>query len=246
MVAFFYFIQIAIVLIFKIKMKVDIVVPENLSEVRLEQYQKYIKLITENEASDFVNQKTLEIFCNLPLTDVIKINYNSVNEILIHLNDLFSKTYSLKTSFELGGKEFGFIPNLEDISFGEYIDLDTYLKDVSTWHKAMAVLYRPIKKKVKGMYVIENYAGSEKYAEVMKFAPLDATLGAMVFFYHLGIELMNVTKNYLQVQMQEHSEIIQENSNLQINGDGINQFMELLEESLQDLTKLPNFHYTNA
>jgi hypothetical protein len=227
-------------------MKVEINVPENLSEVRLEQYQKYVKLITDNEVSDFVNQKTLEIFCNLPLTDVIKISYNSVDEILKHLNTLFTKKYFLKPTFELYGKEFGFIPNLEDITFGEYIDLDTYLKDVSTWHKAMAVLYRPIKKKIKNMYLIEDYNGSNDYAEIMKDAPVDIILGAVVFFYNLGNELLSATMDYLQVQMQEQLLTTQENNNLQVNTDGINRSMELLKEISQNSILSPNFHYTSV
>jgi len=227
-------------------MKVEINVPETLSEVKLEQYQKYVKLITDNEASDFVNQKTLEIFCNLPLTDVIRISYSSVDEILTYLNSLFSKKYFLKPTFELYGKEFGFIPNLEEITFGEYIDLDTYLKDTSTWHKAMAVLYRPVKKKIKNMYLIEDYNGSDKYAEVMKDSPLDVMLGAMVFFYTLGSELLNDTMDYLQAQKLERLEITQGSNNSRLNMDGINQSMESLKEISQSLIWLPSFHYTNA
>jgi hypothetical protein len=227
-------------------MKVEINVPENLSEVRLEQYQKYVKLITDNEVSDFVNQKTLEIFCNLPLTDVIKISYNSVDEILKHLNTLFTKKYFLKSTFELYGKEFGFIPNLEDITFGEYIDLDTYLKDVSTWHKAMAVLYRPINRKIKNMYLIDDYNGSDDYAEIMKDAPVDIILGAMVFFYTLGSELLNDTMDYLQAQKLERLEITQGSNNSQINMDGINQSMESLKEISQNLIWSPSFHYTSV
>jgi len=227
-------------------MKVEINVPETLSEVKLEQYQKYVKLITDNEASDFVNQKTLEIFCNLPLTDVIRISYSSVDEILTHLNSLFSKKYFLKPTFELYGKEFGFIPNLEEITFGEYIDLDTYLKDTSTWHKAMAVLYRPVKKKIKNMYLIEDYNGSDKYAEVMKDSPLDVMLGAMVFFYTLGSELLNDTMDYLQAQKLERLATIQGSNNSRLNMDGINQSMESLKEISQSLIWLPSFHYTSA
>lgn len=227
-------------------MKIEIKIPDSLNELRLEQYQKYMKLVTDNEPSEFVNQKTIEIFCDLPLKDIAKINYNSVNEVLLHFNELFLKKQSFKQTFELGGKKFGFIPDLENISFGEYIDLDEYLKDVSTWHKAMAVMFRPIKKEVTGLYLIEDYNGSEQYAEVMKFAPLDVVLGAMVFFYNLNNELLNVMMDYLQHQVTAHSETSTENSNLQINGIGINQYMQSLKEACSILTELPSFHYTNV
>jgi len=227
-------------------MKLQIEIPETLNEIRLEQYQKYMKLITNNEASEFVNQKTIEIFCNLPLKDIAKINYKSVSEVLEHLNELFEKKQSFKQKFELGGKQFGFIPDLENMTFGEYVDLDEYLKDIDNWHKAMAVMFRPIKKDMKGLYQIEDYNGTEQYAEVMKFAPLDVVLGSMVFFYHLSNELLNAMINYLQVAVTEHSETIQEKANLLPNGVGINQYMELLKDNLQSLTKLQDFHYTNV
>jgi hypothetical protein len=227
-------------------MKLQIEIPETLNEIRLEQYQKYMKLITNNEASEFVNQKTIEIFCNLPLKDIAKINYKSVSEVLEHLNELFEKKQSFKQKFELGGKQFGFIPDLENMTFGEYVDLDEYLKDIDNWHKAMAVMFRPIKKDMKGLYQIEDYNGTEQYAEVMKFAPLDVVLGSMVFFYHLSNELLNAMIKYLQHQVTEHSETIQEKANLLTNGVGINQYMQSLKDNLQSLTKLQDFHYTNV
>lgn len=227
-------------------MKIEIQIPESLKELRLEQYQKYMKLITNNEPSEFVNQKTIEIFCDLPLKDIAKINYNSVNEILEHFNKLFSTKNNLIPTFKLGGKQFGFIPDLENMSFGEYVDLDEYLKDVDNWHRAMAVLYRPVTKELKGLYKIEDYNGSDQYAEVMKFAPLDVVLGSMVFFYNLSNELLNAMIAYLQHQVTEHSETLVENSNLQTNGDGINQSMQSLKETLSTLNALPSFHYTNV
>jgi hypothetical protein len=227
-------------------MKIDIEIPETLKELRLEQYQKYMKLITNNEASEFVNQKTIEIFCDLPLKDIAKINYNSVNEILEHFNKLFSAKNNLIPTFKLAGKKFGFIPDLENMSFGEYVDLDEYLKDIDNWHRAMAVLYRPVTKEVKGLYQIEDYKGSDQYAEVMKFAPLDVVLGSMVFFYNLSNELLNAMIAYLQHQVTEHSETLVENSNSLTNGDGINQSMQSLKETLSTLNALPSFHYTNV
>jgi hypothetical protein len=126
-------------------MKVDINIPDSLNEITLLQYQKFHKLIKDNDASDFVNQKTIEIFCNIDLKDVAKIKVTDVNEILEHLNKILQQRTPLKNTFKLAGVDFGFIPKLEDITSGEYIDLENYLSDVDTLHQAMAVLYRPIK-----------------------------------------------------------------------------------------------------
>ena len=130
-------------------MKVDINVPESLNEITLYQYQKFEKLIQNNDASHFVNQKTIEIFCDIELKDVARIKVADTDSLLVHLNTLLQTKPKLTRTFKLGIYEFGFIPKIEDITSGEFIDLETYLGDTETLHKAMAVLFRPIKNKVR-------------------------------------------------------------------------------------------------
>jgi hypothetical protein len=209
-------------------MKIDINVPESLNEITLNQFQKYTKLIKDNEPSDFVNQKTIEIFCDIKLNEVAKISYQSTQEILQHLKDIFEVNTKLIPTFKRQDLEFGFEPNLEQITSGAYIDANEYLTDIQTLHKAMAVLYRPIKKKHKGTYTIEEYKTAETYEEIMKYAPINVALGMQVFFYDLAKELMNATNRYLQQNLQTLSE--QEKKTLEENGVGINQFMQQLEE----------------
>ena len=48
-------------------------------------------------------------------------------------------------------------PDLDELSFGEYIDLDTYLGDWENIHDAMNVLYRPINSKKGDRYTIQEY-----------------------------------------------------------------------------------------
>jgi hypothetical protein len=88
--------------------------------------------------------------------------------------------------------EFGFMPNMDEMSLGEYVDLEKYISDWGTMHKAMAVLYRPIVAGKGEFYEIEPYSGSDKYADVMRDSPVTAALGAMVFFYRLGKELLKL------------------------------------------------------
>ena len=139
----------------------------------------------------------------------------------------------------MGGVEFGFIPNLDEMSTGEYMDLDTYITDWDTMHNAMAVLYRPITNKLGNKYKIEEYKGSITYADVMKHAPLDVVLGAMVFFYTLGNDLLKSTISYLEGN-QEVQNILTKH-NLENVGDGIQVSMLLLKETLEDLMKFPSY-----
>jgi hypothetical protein len=166
-------------------MKINITIPENLNEITLYQYQRFEKLIKDNEPSEFVNQKTIEIFCNIDLKDVARIRIAEVSEILKHINELLQHKPKLTTTFKLGVHEFGFIPKLEDLTAGEYIDIENYLSDIQTLHKAMAVLFRPIKHKSNKLYTIEDYESSDKYSEVLKYMPLDIALGCMLFFFRL-------------------------------------------------------------
>jgi hypothetical protein len=46
----------------------------------------------------------------------------------------------------------------------------------------MAVLFRPIKSKVKDLYIIEEYEAADKYSEVLKYMPLDIALRFYAFF----------------------------------------------------------------
>jgi hypothetical protein len=227
-------------------MKFNISIPTELNEVKLSQYQKFLKVAKDNEEAEFINQKMVQIFCNIDLKAVAEIRYKEVIEITNSLGKMFDvNTHKFVQRFKMGGVEFGFIPSLEDISFGEYTDLDTYISDWDNMHKAMAVLYRPIKKEgLNGSYEIEKYNGSVTYSDVMKHAPLNVVLGANVFFYNLGNELLTSTMNYLESQ-KEVMTILQE-VNLPQDGDGIVQSMLSLKETLQDLMPPPNYRLFNA
>ena len=213
-------------------MKIDIKIPETLNEITLYQYQRFEKLIANNEPSEFVNQKTIEIFCNVELKDVARIRIADVTDILAHLNNLLQQKPKLTQTFKLGVYEFGFIPKLEDISSGEFIDLETYLSSTETIHKAMAVLYRPIKSKVKDLYTIEDYESSDKYSEVLKYMPLDIALGSMLFFYHLHNDCVTNLKDFILKEVEQSEQL---NKLLEKNGVGINQFTLQLEEIFSTL-----------
>ena len=227
-------------------MKLEISVPTELKEIKLAQYQAFLKIAKDNEDEEFLNQKMVQTFCGIDLKDVAEIRFKDVLEITESLGKMFNvQSHKFINRFKLGGVEFGFIPELEDMSFGEYTDLDTYIGDWDNMHKAMAVLYRPITKKgLNNTYEIEKYNGSITYSDVMKHAPLDIVFGANVFFYNLGNELLKSTMNYLE-NNKEIQTILQQH-NLENDGVGSVQSMLLLKETLQDLIQLPNYQLTSV
>jgi hypothetical protein len=145
--------------------------------------------------------------------------------------------------FNLNGKKFGFIPKLDDITFGENADLVKYINDKETFHSAMAVMYRPVTAQVKERYIIEEYEGSDKYADIMRNAPLSAFLGAKVFFYSLMTELQSCILSSLE----EEVEIELTYGGLsQKNGEDFHKYINSLKEISEDLSKLTNLNYTSA
>jgi hypothetical protein len=222
-------------------MKLQITIPTSLSEITLEQYQKFLSIAKDNPDGEFLQHKMVEIFCGIDLKNAAKISYKDVNEITTNLSNLFTQKYDLKRTFKLGNTEFGFITNLDEITLGEYTDLDKYISDWDMMHNAMAVLYRPITKKLKDKYQIEEYNGSYTYCDAMKYMPVDVALGAVVFFYNLGNELLKSTIHYLE-NNQEFQSIVN-NHNLEVNGVGIHHSMLLLKEMLEDLKMFPELNY---
>lgn len=219
-------------------MKVQITVPDSLKDITLDQYQRFEKINTEeNKDSSFLLQKMIEIFCNLNLKDVANIKYNSVQEITNHLNKVFEAKTEFITTFKLKGIEFGFIPELDNITLGEYIDLDTYLGDWDNMDKAMSVLYRPITNKNKNRYTIEDYKESDNN-KLLKYIPLNIVMGSLVFFWNLNNELLQTTLRYLNKEAKKMN--MEQLQVLDENGDGYPLYMHSLEKMLPNLKILQN------
>jgi hypothetical protein len=234
--------------------ELQVSVPQELSAIKLQQYQKYLSVAKNVDEGDknneFLNLKALEIFCGLSLKDSYNLPVSMFESVLKQVSDCFQEKTDLVQRFKMTGSdgvtaEFGFIPNLDKMSFGEYIDLESYISDWDNMHKAMAVMYRPIIAGKKHLYEIEPYQGTERWEEVMKDAPVNVALGAIVFFYRLGSKLSRYTMNSL-LEEEEKSGNTALKQALEESGVGINQYMDSLEVMSSSLTQLPKFHYTPA
>ena len=211
-------------------MRIKITIPTSLNEVTLEQYQKYLKLQETVKDEFTLGTQMIQLFCNIPYANLVEFRMSHINSITQKLSKMFAQDNDeLIRHFSIDNIEYGFIPSLDDMTFGEYVDLDTYLKDWQDMHKAMAVLYRPVKQKHKDRYSIEKYTGLDQ--EVFKKMPLDVCFSSIVFFYNLGRELSRVMLGYLKPEEREifHHSILLDND-----GGGISQFMRSLREILRD------------
>jgi hypothetical protein len=179
--------------------EVELMIPTELKEITLQQYQMFVEKSKGMEPLETA-QIMVQYLIGIDLEELAKINYMDLVDIFSRFNSLFDKEdFEYIPKFKIGDIEFGAIPCLEDISIGEYIDMEEYIKDISTYHKFMAVFYRPIVKKRgfinnifinKDRYEIMDYTGTENYEDLMKFAPMDAVLGATFFLFNLYKELV--------------------------------------------------------
>ena len=117
------------------------------------------------------------------------------------INNMFEDKPSLIRTFKIGGVEYGIIPDLDEMSLGEYIDLDTYIGDWQNMQIAMNVLYRPISKKIGDKYLINEYTLDAK--EKLEEIPMDIVLGSIFFLYNLGIDLSKTMVDYLEAPQMD-------------------------------------------
>ena len=228
---------------------IKLIVPDSLHEIELGQYQTYLASIENLDATEDaeqINRKLIETFCGLKPEQVNLLPLTSIESLLGVLSGAFSEEFELIRHFELDGVKFGFIPKLDEMSLGEYIDLESTFGDWEKMHKAMAILYRVVNFEKGEKYDIVSYETNEELAEAMKMMPLSVVMSCMVFFYSLGTELAQATLSYTQKVVKESSTTSQVREALELNGVGINQFTDSLKAMSEDLMKLQPYRSTNV
>lgn len=163
-------------------MNINLLLPTSLSEIPLSRYQQFIEMKEASNDDEFIAQKMIQIFCGIELSETRKIQMKDLNKLIVHFGNVFKEKPKLIRQFKIKDIEFGFIPKLDEITFGEYVDLENHLLNWKTYHKAMAVMYRPIKEKKGEKYSIIDYEPNEDMQDLMKFAPLDVAISSSIFF----------------------------------------------------------------
>jgi len=214
----------------------NVIVPNHLSEITLGQYQHFLRLEGDEE---FLSKKMIEIFCGMKMDLIQKMKVSSIGKISGILSKMLQEKAEFKATFKLGEQEFGFIPILEDITFGEMHDLDQTMSDWQRMNEAMCVLFRPIEQKMGKRYRIKEYDGKMDLAETMKQMPMDVVMGAVVFFCNLGIDLSAAFLRSLA--KREGIPTIPLRDNSPNDGDGFPYSILSQTEMQQNLTKHQNY-----
>ena len=208
----------------------EITIPENINEIKVKHFTKLRVLGDDANEADIVS-----IFCEVPVNLVNTMPLEDVRSVSKDILDVLEVNTQFNKKFTLNGVKYGFIPNLEKITTGEYIDLQNYLANSEDLHKAAAVMFRPITKEYGKYYDIAPYNGSG--ADEMKDAPLGVINGALVFFYDLVNELLKHTPTSFRKEILETLKTSQPLDNSLRDTGGLTPSTPYVMETLQSLMK---------
>jgi len=211
-------------------------IPERLSDIKLSQYQKFLRTTKDSEDDNFIARQMVAIFCDIPDKVVDQIIAKDFESIVNQIGNALNQSPEFKEVITYEGVKYGFIPNLDEITVAEKADLDTYFKDVQTMDKAMGVLYREIDIQTKRGYLIQDYNADGKSLDLT----LDVVFGANVFFYNLMRDLLIYTQNSIKAEAEQNPKVKQI---LSKNGVGITAFLNSLQETFLNLTMLANLNF---
>ena len=175
------------------------------SDVTLETWLKLIDFETGTKTEEA--EATLEALSDIPKRLVKELALSDVAAIMSKIGELQAKQDTeLKRIIEINEVEYGFHPDLDSITLGEYADIEQFIKNGidTNLPELMSVLYRPIKEKKNDIYIIDAYDGDIRLrTEEMKQMSAQQVQSALVFFYTLGKELSEILPLYLMEQLKE-------------------------------------------
>ena len=179
-----------------------VTLPENISDITLDQFLKFEKLRKREDLTDDEhNKRAVCIFTDIPYNKIDKIELNDYEVVLSQIVAALNLEVEFVKTFKLNGIEYGFEPDLNGMTAGQYADLMEYQGDPDNMHKLMAVLFRPVTNRDKlGNYQIEYYKGTAQHAETLKGMPMNVVNGALTFFLNLRKALLISTLKYIKAE----------------------------------------------
>ena len=184
--------------------EVKLIIPNQWSDITIGMYQKYVK-IQESKGNDKNRAiKILSLICGVKTSIVKKMQYKDMIEIIGILKKMIDSEpdkAKFRKKFVFNQEQYGFIPNLSELTTGEYIDLEAYCKEpIENLHIIMSILYRKITFERGDRYAIELYNPDEFKEDLFKDCPMDIALNSLGFFLTLGEQLAKSSHSYLKLQ----------------------------------------------
>ena len=171
--------------------------PKNWDELSLKKYVRLMKALEDKEVKKEIEKIVgiIRILSDVPEEDILRLPVKNINQLGVYLTEFLQTTPNEELNHKLNikGVEYGFHPKLSDISFGEWVDIDSYINEGvnDNLHKIIAILYRPIILKKKDKYQIEPYEPCKDREQIMlENLKVGDFYGVSVFFSELGSQLL--------------------------------------------------------
>jgi hypothetical protein len=190
------------------------------SDVNLDKWAKLVSMKTKTNSQEAV--ETISVLADMPKRLIKELGIKDVSKILEKIAVMQSQAESKLTKIiTIDDIEYGFHPNLDELTLGEYADIETLINNniEDNLAELMAILFRPIVERKNKIYTIESYdAEITIRAEAMKKMSGQQVQNAMVFFWIFGKELLRILPLYL---MELSLKKIQELKDLEKGGVGL-------------------------
>jgi hypothetical protein len=160
--------------------------------MNIDSYVKVFKM-KDVVSDEYFAAKLVAEVCGAPKDKIMEYNYQEINYLASYILSTIpqDKEAPFVDRFELDGVKYGFFPKWQDLSFAEFVDMDTIANktgddQLNMMHILMAIMYRPItEERGEHDFDIEKYDVKtiNKRAELFKMKMnVNIVLGAMFFF----------------------------------------------------------------
>jgi hypothetical protein len=175
------------------------------SDVTLEKWISLIDLEAGSKTKEA--EETIATLSDIPRKLIKELSIRDVAIIMKKLAELQNRQDTVLTKvIEIDGIEYGMHPNLDDITLGEYADIETFIKGglEKNMPELMSVLFRPVTERSGEVYVIAAYDGNITIrAEAMKKMSAEQVQSTLFFFYNFVIGFSKIMPSFLIEQTQE-------------------------------------------
>ena len=241
-----------------------ITIPENWNEVLLSDYLEYwkrIKPYLNAEDEDLLNAVAVDTaltqICKVPFETLKTLDATDAMIVKTEVAKLLAQSTQIPLvrffTVEIEGEkiEFGFEPNLDEMSYGCYLDLAESSKDLwNNIYTFLATLYRPVTSKAGNRYRIADYEGTD-FSMIPYFKnalTADIALGSVFFFLHLQRELLSATMDYSAKILKSKKGLVAKmlGKTSPISTEDLAVSLSSLEMILPSSTQLPTYQSTLA
>ena len=238
--------------------------PENWNEVKLSDYLEYwkrIKPYLNAEDNDLLNNVAIDNalvhMFKIPLETLKTLDANDAMMLKMEAAKLLAQSTNIPLvrffTMEVDGEtiEFGFEPNLDEMSYGCYLDLAEASKDLwDNIYTFLATLYRPVVSKAGKRYRIAEYEGTD-FSMIPYFKnalTADIALGSVFFFVNLQRDLLSAMMDYSGKILKSKKGLVSKvlGKHSQVSMEDLAPSLSYLETILPNSMQLPTYQSTLA